>query len=537
MSAAMDEVRPPSGRGRALLALTGLSGLAVWLAFPPAGIGVLAWVGLVPLFLVLSQVSPLRGLLHGLLFGAIVMGAINAFVARLGVLPWAALTLVLALYYGVFGLVASLICRRAQPTVRVPAVAGAWALLEVIRGSAGPLAFTFGDLAYSQHAQLPIAQLATLAGHYGVSFLVALLNAGLATVLLAMFPRTWWRPGSPALFNRMAGRMALACYGTVFLVFIWGSLTMRVGQGLERQRSQTGPTLTVAAVQGSVPGGDEVTNAQVRACARTYDSLSRLPEPADLIVWPETAIPTSLNTDPPNRKVVAGVARRERAHLLVGGVEEEGPRIYNAAFLVRPDGAFVGTYRKQDLVMFGEYVPFRHQLKLLRRYPIRLLDFTPGTERKLFPVKDWQIAPLICYEGIFPGPTRQVARLGADIIAIITSDVWAADSAEPWHNSITAPFRAIESRRYVVRAATNGLTAILDPYGEALAEVGYGVRGVAEARIPRVERRPSTYQRFGDAPLVLLGACFVVLGLLAKGPTAEGRGESAPPEPPSQPQP
>jgi apolipoprotein N-acyltransferase len=509
--------RPP-GRGRAFVALTVVSAAAVWLAFPPADIGAAAWLGLVPLFLALSQVSPGRALLLGGLFGLVLMGAGNAFVASLGALPWAALTIVLALYYAVFGLVASLVCQRTQPLVRVPALAATWTLLEIIRGSAGPFAFTFGDLGYSQHTQLPIIQCASLAGHYGVTFLIVLLNAGLATVLLAMFPPTWHRPGHRALFNRQAGRMALACYALVFVVYLWGGMSMRVGQALERQRTRTGPTLAVAAVQGALPSGQRVSDAEVEAAAVAYDGLSHLTPPADLIVWPETAVPTVLTADERNEARVRAVARREKASLLIGAVEQEATRIYNSAFFYRPDGVCLGTYRKQDLVMFGEYVPYRDRLRFLQRYPIRLQDFTPGTERRLFAVKGWQIAPLICYEGIFVEPARQVVGLGADVIAIITSDVWAVGTPEPQLHSAATPFRAIESRRYLVRAATNGLTGIYDPYGEALDEIGYQLPGVAEAKIPQVDRHPSTYQRFGHAPLVIICALFLVLGLLVKIP-------------------
>jgi apolipoprotein N-acyltransferase len=355
-----------------------------------------------------------------------------------------------------------------------------------------------------------------VAGHYGVSFLVALLNAGLATVLLGMLPRIWRRPDDARLFNRLAGRMALVCYMAVFLAHIWGSLVMRVGQGLERQRTETGKTLAVAVAQAVLPIEQRVRRAEIEASARAYDGLSRLSPPAQLIVWPETAVPTILGHDRENQQRVKDVAHREQADLLFGAVEEDATRIYNAAFLARPEGTLDDVYRKCDLVMFGEYVPFRKQWKFLHRYPIRLQDFTPGTERRLVAVRDWQVAPLICYEGIFPEPSREVAGMGADIIAIITSDVWAARTSEPWHHSLTAPFRAIETRRYLVRAASNGVSGIYDPYGEALSDFPIGIPGTARAEVPVVNRQTTTYVRYGDAPLVLVCVALLVLGLLAR---------------------
>lgn len=516
----------PAGRGRVLWGLTVASALLLWLAFPPAAIGAFAWLGLIPLVLALSQLPPVRGLVHGLAFGVLFMGSICWFVNTLGALPWVALTLGMAAYYAVFGLVASLICQQAPAAARVPALAAAWTLLEIIRGSAGPIAFTLGDLAYSQHAQLPIAQFASLTGHYGVTFLVALLNAGLATVLLGMLPRSWRRPGHPLLFNRLAGRMALVCYLAVFAVYLWGSLVMRVGQGLERQRGQTGPTLPVAVVQAVLPIAQQVTRDQIAASVRAYDELSKLSPPAKLIVWPETAVPSVITNDPRNQQRVKDVAYREQADLLFGAIEADGAAIHNAAFLARPNGDLTSAYRKCDLVIFGEYVPFRDQWKFLQRYPIRMQDFTPGSERRLVPVDHWQVAPLICYEGIFPEPAREVARLGADVIALITSDLWAAGTTEPAHHSLTGPFRAIETRRYLIRAASNGVSAVYDPYGEAMDDLPLGIPGVARAAIPTVNRQTTSYARYGNAPLILICVTFLVVGLLTRAPLpqpAEGQ--------------
>lgn len=518
MSSTAQPPGAPPGRNRALWGLTVLSALLLGLAFPPASIGAFAWIGLVPLILALSQISPLRGLAQGLIFGLLFMGSVCWFVSTLGMLPWAALTLGMGAYYAVFGLVASLICQQAPAAARVPALAAAWTLLEIIRGSAGPIALTLGDLAYSQHTQLPIVQFASLTGHYGVTFLIALLNAGLATVLLGMFPRTWRRPGHPLLFNRLAGRMALVCYIAVFAVYIWGSLVMRLGQGLERQRAETGPTLSVAVVQAVLPVSQQVTRDEVAASLRAYDELSKLSPPAKLIVWPETAVPATITNDRDSQQRVKDVARREQADLLFGAIEAAGPDIYNAAFRATPDGELRSVYRKCDLVIFGEYVPFREQWKFLQRYPIRMQDFSPGSKRRLVTVRDWHLAPLICYEGIFPEPAREVTRLGADVIALITSDIWAAHTAEPAHHSVTAPFRAIETRRYLIRAASNGVSAIYDPYGEALDEVPIGIPGVARAEIPAGSRHLTTYTRYGNAPLILVCTAFLVLGLLTRAP-------------------
>jgi apolipoprotein N-acyltransferase len=315
--------------------------------------------------------------------------------------------------------------------------------------------------------------------------------------------------------------MALVSYGAMFLVYAWGGLLMKTGQGLEAARTKQGPTLSVAVAQGNLVIPERVRPEDVVRSAKVYDRLSRLDGAARLIVWPETALPTTFPNDMVRWQLAQQTAARERAFLVTGACEFEGTRLYNSAFVFGPDGACRGSYRKQDLVIFGEYVPLRKQLKFLRRYPLRSKDFTPGEARRVFPVDQWRIAPLICYEGIFPEPTAEAARLGADIIVLITSDLWALGTAEPAANSIAAPFRAIEARRYLVRAASNGLTGVYDPYGKAVAQVGYMQEGVARAQIPPVEPCLSTYHRYGNAPLVVLCVFFVVLGLAAPRPRCE----------------
>jgi apolipoprotein N-acyltransferase len=197
----------------------------------------------------------------------------------------------------------------------------------------------------------------------------------------------------------------------------------------------------------------------------------------------------------------------------MGASEQDGGKTYNSAYCFRPDGTLAGIYHKMDLVLFGEYVPYRDRFPFLRRFPIRNFDYTPGTERKVFPADGYRLAPLICFEGIFPDPSREVTRLGADLIVIITSDAWALHTFELQQHSLAALFRAIESRRYLVRAATNGISAIYDPYGETLDEVGFYTPGVATATIAVKPRPLSTYHRFGDVPLIVLCLLLLALGL------------------------
>jgi len=504
----------PPRRGLVLLLLTVVAALATWAAFPPLELTGLAWVAPALLMLVLSQVPPRRGFLYGWLFGAIFMGGIASFVAPYGALPWVLLAGVMGLFYGLFGLAAAAV-RMAPPLARAPALAGAWFLVEFLRGHVGSLSLTFGDLAYSQAVNLPLIQPASLCGHYGVSFLMALLSAGVSCLLVALLPLTWLRPADGAAvnslrrFNRDAGRVALLCFALVIAVYAWGRFAGEAGgKRLQQAASPPGVRVAVAQAEGAPLLGGGGTDA-------VFDEYARLSagQPADLIVWPETAIATPLNLNPTRQQQVAELARKTHAHLLVGAIETERGRIYNSAYFIRPDGVAAGTYRKMDLVMFGEYVPGRQRFPFLKRYPIRPFDFTAGRERVLFKAPGYALAPLICFEGISPQQTREVCRLGAQLVVIMTSDAWAQGPNEVRIHSAAGAFRAIEARKYVVRAASIGRSAIYDPYGNTLAEVPCHTNGAAVATV-----RPlgglSVYHFWGDWPLAALCVLAFAAGLL-----------------------
>ncbi len=494
-----------------LAALAGLSALLIFLSFPPVSLGPLAWVGLVPLIVALSQLRPAQGFFVAWLFGTLMMGGVNHFLGMFGLLPLLAVALFFGLFYALFGLVVAGLAPLRMVRLQVVAVAAAWTLVEMARGHAGPLAYTFGHLAYTQHSMLPILQFASLMGAYGVGFLIALTNAGLAVLLLAFLPDNWYHPpSSRPERNRAASRTMLAVYSLVFITYIWGALIIR---GTPEPAPGIA-SLRAAAVQASAsfstpPKPDEITDA-----INTYVELSEeLPGKFDLVVWPETAVGLDINAAPFIQNRIGKVAEELEAYMLVGALEWEDEKLYNSALLISPEGEYLDTYRKINLVIFGEYVPLRSDWKFLERYPLRGRDFSPGLERKIMDISGVKIGPIICFEAIFPGPGREVSRLGADVIVILNSDNWAEGSAELLHNSATAPLRAAEARRYIIRAASAGISAIYDPYGRPLSDVPTNMAGIAAADVYAREQL-STYHKWGDWPLLCICALALLAGLI-----------------------
>lgn len=486
--------------GIVLLLLAGLSALLCYLCFPPADLGLLAWIALVPLFYALGlSAHPWQGGLIGLAYGMVFFTLLMGYISMFGLLPWVLLALFQGLFFAIFGWVSVYLRRISSVLVSGSAMAAAWVLVEYLRSHVGPLSFTFGDLAYSQHALLPIIQLASLLGAGAVTFVIILANAVLARALLQL-RRPTERPDGHRPHQTVA-RSVAAVYGLIGVIYVSGAAML----SWEPQPPAETEAISVGLVQGNVNLHTPVTPEDAEQCRQTYTRLTRrLPPNLDLVVWPETALPVVLNRDSEYQRSAEQVARRQNASLLTGALEESaGGEVYNTAYLFDPDGKVVGKYRKMHLVMFGEYVPGRDRLKFLSRYPIRRFDFIPGRKRELMSVRNAPFGVLICFEAIFSGPTRQLCKKGAQLLVFITSDVWAIGTPEVLQHSYTAPLRAVEARKYVVRAATMGQSALISPYGKVLREIPVATAGTTEGEVHPCPKL-SIYHRLGDVPLLAL---------------------------------
>ena len=481
------------------------SGALLSLAFPPFDLGPVAWIALVPLFFALSQTrSVAQSGACGLAFGLVFFGLYMRFLLVMyGALPWIAASLYQALYAALFGLAAGPVMRVGSPGWRVLGGAGAWMLGAYLRCNAGSIAFSGGDLAYSQHDQLPLLQMASVLGQLGLTFSIAAVNAALSQALLGVLPFQLWRaPTDVKLWSRRSAWAAVVCYLLLFIAYFAGALVLKT------HRADSGRSLQIALVQGSVHLHTPVTNEDIAACTEAYLQLNEaVPRSTDLTIWPESALQGNLQARPPLQEANRQAARANEGLLLLGSNEALQGKHRNSALLYDNQGSIIGRYHKMDLVVYGEFVPFREQLPFLENYPIRGHDVTPGDKREVFAVKGVQVAPLICFEAMFSRPTREVCRLGAEVIAILNSDAWAQNTVEVEQHSYTASMRAVESRRYVCRAAATGQSAVYSPYGELLGHIPINGKGVLSETI-YARQGLSVYHRIGDLPLVIF--CLIV---------------------------
>jgi apolipoprotein N-acyltransferase len=215
----------------------------------------------------------------------------------------------------------------------------------------------------------------------------------------------------------------------------------------------------------------------------------------DLIIWPEATVRSSLLTDAAARESVLAVAERSGTPLLFGAMAETEDREQsNSAWLISPHGDLLGSYTKARPLPFAEYRP--EPLSFLRRWWPSPQP-AAGVEGSMFLLPEVRLAPSICYEATFPGFFRPAVRRGADLLLNLTNDVWFGDSSAPYQHLQAAAMRAVESRRWLVRAANSGVSAIIDPSGRIVSQVPLQTQGALRGTVVLL-RSDTLYTRGGN---------------------------------------
>lgn len=457
------------------------------LAYPTVNWHLAIWVSLVPVFASALARTPRQaffdGWLQGIVFFTLLLRWLDHTFQTYSLIPWP-LTwlpiLALAGYCGLYtGLVAaavSWLCRRTGARAGLALAPFLWIGGEWVRGHflSG---FPWGLLGYSQAFVLPVIQVAEWTGVYGVSFLIASVNAWLAGVV-----GLGWR--------RAAGGLAAA--GALLL------LALAVGWQALAARAEG--TLRVSVVQPSI---DQARKWDAALLAETLAVYRRLTLEAgqtspSLVIWPETAAPVLLRRDPVTLERLRALSAEVRAPIVLGTVDGEpgGQRFFNSAFFLTEQG--VGArYDKIHLVPFGEYVPLSGLFGFIRRWAEFISELEAGTARSVFGFRDAPFGVVICYEGLFPELFRQFVARGAQFMVNMTNDAWFGETSGPWQHLAVLPLRAVENRVAIARAANTGVSAMIEPSGRIRQALGLFERGVVTERLAS-RTRTTFYTRYGD---------------------------------------
>jgi apolipoprotein N-acyltransferase len=469
-------------------ALAAGSGVLLTLLYPPFSLSVLGWVALTPLILAVEGATPGAGFVLGWLAGTIGSLGVTGFwmfrAARdyfhLSPLGAAGFTFginqaFVAMYFGLFGLAATLLPARRWRFLLLPAlfVATEYARAHVLTGNPWAL------LGQSQHS-VALIQICDLAGVYSLSFLLALTAAAVAELRRTRIP-------------------ALVAVVTVVLVVLYGEWridTVEMSGGLQ-----------IALVQGNLPNDQRGRPELFSAHLNRYLDLTRrvsAPPPA-LIIWPENAVGFFPQENPALLEQITTVLQTDHAALLAGAPRAGGranvAAIYNSAYLFTADG-IRGVYDKRVLLPFVERLPLRPEDG----------PYLPGTAATLLSVANTHFGPLICYEAIYPELARELVGQGAQFLVNISNDSWFEAGAGPEQHYQIARFRAVENHVSLVRVTNSGVSGVIDPLGREIARVPPRQAAALSVTVP-IGEGGSFYTRHGD----LFAAACVAVSIAALG--------------------
>lgn len=474
-----------------LLAAAG--GALLVLSFPRFDVSWLAPLALAPLVVALDrEPRPLRRFLMGYLAGVIFWAGtcywIHYPLAVHSGLPWPAawgavvlFSLIKALHFGAFAWLAGVALPSRWAVLAIPAL---WTAIERTNGPLGFAWLALGNAGIEM--DLPV-RMAPLAGVYGVSFVLALMGTALALVIR----------------RRPLGRLAPAAGLAVLYV-------------LPRLPAPSEGEHTAVLVQPNISeSADWTDNWTLRQHERMVflsEHAARAGRPALLVVWPEVPAPVYYDSDARFREMVNGLARRTGAWILLNVVPHtpDGSPM-NSALLVSPEGVPAGRYDKMRLVPFGEYVPW--PFRFVSKIASEAGDFVPGGRLVVLRAGDRKIGAFVCYEAVFPELVRRFAAGGAELLVNLSNDGWYGRTAARRQHLKIARMRAVENRRWLLRATNDGITVAVDPAGRIRRELpAYAQAAMGVSFSFTGGQTP--YTRYGDWFVVLcaLGAAAALLG-------------------------
>ena len=397
--------------------------------------------------------------------------------------------------------------------------AAAWVALEMLRARIFG-GFPWNLLGVSQFKIVPLIQIASVTGVYGVSFLVVWFS-------LALFSAAQMILRHPTRRMAWQAEIVLPLAATVFC-FVGGFFS------LNRELPTENP-LRVTLIQPSV--AQSMIWSSSEDLKRFHELLDRsqraLTNETDLLLWPESAVP---DIDDATYRAINQFAQSNRVAIILNGDDVEfhpaTTNFFNSAFLIGPDGRWRNVYHKRQLVIFGEYVPLARWLPFLKWFTPITGGWTSGDKAVQFelerrtPIRheinivseqadavigvppartQFKTSPLICYEDMFPGTGREAAADDTDFLVNLTNDGWFGDSAEQWQHCAAAVFRAVENHLPLLRCANNGVSCLINADGrisqiftDATGDVhGPGALTV-EVPLPVEKRAPTFYHQHGD---------------------------------------
>ena len=503
------------------LVLAVISGVLFACSFPNVAQGWLMFIALLPLFVALSRARTWQG--------AFVIGWLSQTIAWLMMVPWVirvmshygglpyitgvVIFVAMCAYLGVYGGLFGVLFHRIAPATslrRWLLIPLAWAAVEYARTYLLS-GFPWSLIAASIVDYPPLVQFDRVAGPYALGVLI-LLPSMLIAWLIAARPK-----GIRLLFPVAA---------VAILMFVWWGTGYVAAKVIVRPTGT--PVSRAALLQPNISqemrwDNDNLVLIFRRMMAMTEEATSH---GVQVVIWPESTVPLSYATTDFYRQAIESVSRDRNIDVILGSVAEDPAqptKMWNAAFLVS-GGSTIGHYDKIRLVPFGEYVPLRRMLFFAHALVHAVGQFEFGTKDTPLDGR-FRYGPAICYEVVFPQIPRAQVVHGANVLVTITNDAWYDGTSAPRQHLNQARLRAVETDRYLLRAGTTGISALIDPAGQIVQQLEMGKQGIIYADFqPRTSTTP--YVRFGDW-FAWLAIVAVVVGMLRFSRRDQSTGRSS----------
>jgi apolipoprotein N-acyltransferase len=535
-----------------------LTSILLILAFPNFQISILAWISFIPLFFTIDNSSARKSFFLSYLSGIVFFGGILFWLTHVTKLGYSLLIFYLALYFGLFGLLGKTFLSKLRTSkfyfsqfILLPSL---WVSLEFLRGELFT-GFPWCILGYTQYKNPIIIQISDIAGSYGVSFLIIMVNFVLYSYLSIILNKiSAHNAVSRGDFETVENLTLNADYRrlhtdghrylrqthlrksafdlrksalhsiiqhshfrilelqTIILIFTLVSAVLYGNFNLNKNLVDTGLKLSV--IQGNIEQEKKWDAAYKDYILARYEVLTKsaAKDKDDLIIWPETAVPGFLDDEDIGKRI-RKLAKDIDIPLFLGAATykfiDEKDCFFNSAILLSPDGDLTNRYDKLHLVPFGEYAPFEKYFPVIRDFiNVEIGDYTPGEEFTLFDIKSkrddhFKYAALICFEDIFPSLARKFVLNGADFLINITNDAWFKESNEQLQHAQASVFRAVENRISVLRTANTGFSCYINPNG--IIEDSIYDRNTKSMYVPgyktfelKISEKSSFYTRYGD---------------------------------------
>ncbi len=469
------------------------SALLLVLSFPGFNAWFLSYFAIIPLFKFIDISESKKeaffgGIFSGLLFYGFLLRWLPESIIRFGGLSFAFSLIpsiltytILSIFTGLFTLTCFILYKKFKwrYIFLTPFV---WTATEFLRAKFAFTGFPWCPLGNTQVFFPYMIQIADLLGVYGVSFFVVLINGTLYFILSDNFDKKSKR------------KVLIGSLAVIVNLFLYAELRYFT------YPYKAGKEIHVGIAQGNIPDTDDekvVENIHLNVYPELIKKIKEKDPKVSVIIFPEGPTTFSYERDPDYRKFMKDLAKKYNSAIIFNSIHYKKDGYYNSIYSINKNGDLVAIYDKIRLVPFAEYVPFKKIFFFVNSMTSEVSDFKSGNKYVIHKIDGVNYGGFVCYESIFPEIAINFVRHGANVLLNLTNDNWFKGSDAPYQHFNHIILRAVETRRWIVRVANGGISAIIDPFGRIRKITKFGKRTFVTGKVYSLKFW-TPYQYVGD---------------------------------------